>query len=162
MPVEAIDDPRVLREVLATVEDIRENRGRSENSENRAASPVFEVDIGIAAETTGAEASQLINMLFGNCSLQPEVELVDVQFPAGYEKHFPGPRYGIAGIRTLVGAQGRALTCTALKPQGSPVEHLAQLARTFALAGIDVIKDDHGIANQAPAPFEQRVPAVMR
>ena len=57
--------------------------------------------------------------------------------------------------------QGRALTCTALKPQGSTVAHLAELARTFALAGIDVIKDDHGIANQAPHPFAERVPAVQ-
>ena len=163
MPLEAIDDARVLREVVASVEDIRENRGRSPISEaDGAPSPVFEVVIGIAPETTGCEASQLVNMLFGNCSLQPELELVEVDFPAGYEKHFPGPRFGIAGIRTLTGAHGRPLTCTALKPQGSPTAHLAQLARTFALAGIDVIKDDHGIANQSSAPFAERVPAVMR
>jgi ribulose-bisphosphate carboxylase large chain len=163
MPLAAIEDRRVLDEVVATVEDIRENRGRSPIDEgNRAPSPVFEVTLGIAVETTGCEASQLVNMLFGNCSLLPDVELVDVRFPAGYQQHFPGPRFGIGGIRTLVGAQERALTCTALKPQGSPVAHLAQLAHTFALAGIDVIKDDHGIANQATAPFCERVPAVMR
>jgi ribulose-bisphosphate carboxylase large chain len=103
-----------------------------------------------------------MNMLFGNCSLQPEVELVDVRFPAGFEKAFPGPRFGIAGIRTLAGVEGRALTCTALKPQGSSVEYLAHLARTFALAGIDVVKDDHGIANQPYHPFAERVPAVQR
>jgi ribulose-bisphosphate carboxylase large chain len=103
-----------------------------------------------------------MNMLFGNCSLQPEVELVDVRFPAVYEKSFPGPRYGIEGIRTMTGVVGRPLTCTALKPQGSSVEFLAHLARTFALAGIDVIKDDHGIANQQCHPFEQRVTAVQK
>jgi ribulose-bisphosphate carboxylase large chain len=149
MPLAAIEDARVLREVVATVEDIRPRAG------------AFDVVLGIAVETTGAEASQLLNMLFGNCSLQPEVQLVDVRLPAGYEKHFPGPRFGIDGIRTLAGAHGRPLTCTALKPQGAPVEHLAGLAHTFALAGIDVIKDDHGIANQAAAPFARRVPAVM-
>lgn len=150
MPLAAIDDARVLREVVATVEEIRPRAGG------------FDVVLGIAVETTGAEASQLLNMLFGNCSLQPEVQLADVRLPAGYEKHFPGPRFGIDGIRTLAGAHGRPLTCTALKPQGAPVAHLVALARTFALAGIDVIKDDHGIANQAAAPFAQRVPAVMR
>jgi ribulose-bisphosphate carboxylase large chain len=36
------------------------------------------------------------------------------------------------------------------------------LARTFALAGIDVVKDDHGLANQASAPFAARVPAVQQ
>jgi ribulose-bisphosphate carboxylase large chain len=49
-----------------------------------------------------------------------------------------------------------------LKPQGSSPQQLAALARTFALAGIDVIKDDHGIANQAYAPFPDRVAAVQK
>jgi ribulose-bisphosphate carboxylase large chain len=150
MPVAAIDDARVLSEVLARVEEIRPGAG------------AFDVVLGIAPATTGNEASQLANMLFGNCSLQPEVELVDVEIPDGYERAFPGPRFGIAGIRALTGAAGRPLTCTALKPQGSPVAHLARLAQTFALAGIDVIKDDHGIANQAYSPFAERVPAVQR
>jgi ribulose-bisphosphate carboxylase large chain len=101
-------------------------------------------------------------MLFGNCSLQPEVALVDVEFPEGYAKAFPGPRFGIEGLRVATGVRGRPLTCSALKPQGSPVGHLAHLARTFALAGIDVIKDDHGLANQGFSSFAERVPAVQR
>ena len=149
MPVAAIRDRRVLDEVVAKVVEIRPRAGH------------FEAVLGIACETTGNEASQLANMLFGNCSLQPEVELLDVSFPAGYEKAFPGPRFGIEGIRSVSGVRGRPLTCTALKPLGSTPEQLAALARTFALAGIDVIKDDHGIANQAAAPFERRIPAVM-
>jgi ribulose-bisphosphate carboxylase large chain len=150
MPLEAIGDRRVLDEIVARVEAIRPANG------------AFEVVLGIAPSTTGPEASQLLNMLFGNCSLQPEVELVDVAFPEGYERTFPGPRFGIDGIRRLVRAEGRPLTCTALKPQGSGIEHLARLAGTFARAGIDVIKDDHGLADQADAPFGKRVPAVQR
>jgi ribulose-bisphosphate carboxylase large chain len=42
------------------------------------------------------------------------------------------------------------------------VEHLAWLAGTFARAGVDVVKDDHGLANQAYSPFAARVPAVQR
>ncbi len=150
MPLAAIDDLHVLEEIVAEVREIRPHGNR------------FDVVLGIAAATTGNEASQLMNMLFGNCSLQPEVELIDVKFPAGYERSFAGPRFGIEGIRTLTGVARGPLTCTALKPQGSPVAHLVQLARTFALAGIDIIKDDHGIANQASCPFEQRVPAVQK
>lgn len=150
MPLAAVADARILRDVVARVESIA------------ADGHGFRVVIGIAPETTGNESSQLLNMLFGNCSLQPEVELVDVQFPPGYEKAFSGPRFGIEGIRAITGVADRPLTCTALKPQGSGVEYLAQLARTFALAGIDVIKDDHGLANQAWAPFAERVPAVQK
>jgi ribulose-bisphosphate carboxylase large chain len=150
MPLEAIADAKVMEEIVATVDGIR------------AVDGAFEVRLGLAEATTGGEASQLMNMLFGNCSLQPEVSLLEVEFPAGFERTFPGPRFGIAGLRTLVGAPRRALACTALKPQGAPVAHLAALARTFALAGIDVIKDDHGLANQAYSPFEARVPAVQK
>lgn len=150
MPVEAIRDARVLGEIVATVESIRPLEG------------AFEVVLGLAAGTTGGEASQLVNMLFGNCSLQPDVQLLDVAFPQGYAAAFPGPAFGIDGLRQRVGAHGRALTCTALKPQGSTVEHLAGLAGTFARAGIDVVKDDHGLANQAYSPFAGRVPAVQR
>ncbi len=150
MPVAAIGDEHVLKEIVARVESIEPHAGE------------FIVVLGLAPATTGNEASQLLNMLFGNCSLQPEVELLDVAFPAGYERNFPGPRFGIEGIRTCTGVHGRPLTCTALKPQGSPVEHLAHLAHGFALAGIDVIKDDHGLANQAFSPFAARVAAVQR
>ena len=150
MPVAAIRDQRILDEIVATVESIRPHaRG-------------FDVVLGIAPATTGNETSQLVNMLFGNCSLQPEVELIDVRFPAGYEKAFPGPRFGIQGIRILTHAHGRPLTCSALKPQGSSPARLAELAGTFARAGIDVIKDDHGIADQSYAPFAQRIPAVQQ
>ena len=151
MPVAAIRDERVLREILASVESI-------EPSDDGG----FDVVIGIAPATTGAEASQLLNMLFGNCSLQPEVELRDVAFPAGFEKAFPGPRFGIEGLRSATGARRRPLTCSALKPQGAPIAHLAALGATFARAGIDVVKDDHGLANQAFAPFAERVPAVQK
>ena len=150
MPVEAIRDPRVRGEVVATVESVRPAGG------------AFDVTLGLAVETTGDEASQLANMLFGNCSLQPEVALLDVEFPPGYCAAFPGPAFGIAGLRERVRAPSRALTCTALKPQGSTVEHLAKLAGTFARAGIDLIKDDHGLANQSSSPFAGRVPAVQR
>ncbi len=44
---------------------------------------------------------------------------------------------------------------------GLPVEALAALAATFARAGIDVVKDDHGLADQAFAPFEPRVRACQ-
>jgi ribulose-bisphosphate carboxylase large chain len=149
MPLSAITDRRILEEIAARVESIH------------AVGEDFEVVLGIATGTTGGETSQLVNMLFGNCSLQPEVSLVDIRFPAGFAANFPGPRFGIEGIRAVTGARGRALTCAALKPLGSTVAQLAALARTFALAGIDVVKDDHGLANQAFSPFAERVPAVQ-
>jgi len=150
MPLAAIDDRSILSDIVGHVDGI-EDRGDG----------VFDVRIGLATATIGDDAGQLLNMLFGNTSLHDDVMLHDIEIPAELARCFGGPRHGIDGLRRRVEARGRALTCSALKPQGSSVATLAGLCETFALAGLDVIKDDHGIADQAYAPFAQRVPACQ-
>jgi ribulose-bisphosphate carboxylase large chain len=150
-PLAAVDDARVLEEVVARVAGIVP-----------ATAETFDVTIRIAVETTGFEAGQLMSMLFGNSSLHDEIELLDVAIPPVVATRFGGPRFGIAGIRALTGVQGRPLTCTALKPQGLAPAQLAAIARTLARAGVDVVKDDHGLADQSAAPFVERVRAVQR
>ena len=113
--------------------------------------------LALSAETIGDDAGQLMNMLFGNSSMQPDVDLIDVEVPPTLARLWGGPNQGIAGLRQHTGAFGRPLTCTALKPIGSRLEALAEMCSVFAESGIDVIKDDHGWANQRTAPFEERV-----
>ena len=69
-----------------------------------------------------------------------------------------GPRFGQAGLRALLGVPDRPLLCTAIKPMGLGPEALAELAYRLALGGIDLIKDDHGLADQPFCPFDERVP----
>ncbi len=121
----------------------------------------FDVEIALPAVTQDGSASQLLNVLFGNASLQDDVLLVDAAIPGWLVERFPGPRHGAAGIRRLTGVTHRALTCTALKPQGLAPSALRSLCETFARAGIDVVKDDHGLAEQGSARFEDRVRACM-
>ena len=68
-----------------------------------------------------------------------------------------GPKFGIEGIRKLLGVPQAPLLCTALKPMGKSSEDFANMAYALAKGGMDIIKDDHGLANQKWAPFEQRV-----
>jgi ribulose-bisphosphate carboxylase large chain len=149
-PLEAIGDQRVLDEVVGRVGEIEQ-----------LGPELFRVDIRLAVQTIGADTAQLINMLFGNASIWEDVEFVDVVLPDDVAANFTGPRHGIAGVRALVGAPERALTQVALKPQGLPVADLAAMARTFALAGVDIIKDDHGIVDQRYSPFAERIPALQ-
>ncbi len=151
MPASAIRSDYVRTHTLAKVVDIE--------SIDEA---LFRVTLALSTLTTGAETGQLMNMLFGNCSLQEDVQLVDAELPPDLRRAFPGPRFGLGGIRARAGVFGRALTCTALKPQGlSPPEHAA-LCTIFARAGLDIIKDDHGLADQTYAPFAARVRACQR
>ncbi|CAK0779239.1 hypothetical protein WCLP8_950019 [uncultured Gammaproteobacteria bacterium] len=62
-------------------------------------------------------------------------------------------------MRRRVGAENRALTCSALKPQGLPPAALAELAGRLARGGLDFIKDDHGLADQDYSRFTDRVQA---
>ena len=101
-------------------------------------------------------------MLFGNSSLQPDVHLLDFDLSAPAAACFGGPRQGVPGLRRALARASGALTCSALKPLGSTPAELAGLACALAAGGIDLIKDDHGLADQSRAPFEQRVPAVCR
>ncbi len=150
MPLEAITDRRIVDEVVGRVQDISEE-----------GPGYYAVTLDLATETVGRDVTQLLNMLFGNCSLHEEVRLLDVTLPAELLASFRGPRHGIEGLRQLCGAPQRPLTATALKPQGLSAAALADLCGRFARAGIDFVKDDHGLADQSAAPFAARVEACQ-
>ena len=150
LPASAVHDAEIKANIAGRVAAIRQ-RGEE----------LFDVDIELATATMGDDVAQTINMLFGNSSLHAHVELVDVRFPEDVLGALPGPRFGARGFRNVVGVHDRPLTCAALKPQGMSVESLAQLCETLARAGIDVVKDDHGLADQAYSPFLPRVQACQ-
>ena len=149
MPLAAVHDEFVRAELVGRVERISEN-----------ADQLYEVEISLATETVAADAGQLMNMIYGNTSLQHDVLLHDVELPAVLLAPFGGPRHGLHSLRARVGAGRRAMTCSPLKPQGLSAAKLAELAQGFALGGIDYVKDDHGIADQSYSPFAARVEAV--
>ena len=120
------------------------------------------ITISYNPDTAGGELTQLLNVLWGNASLFPGVKIVDLKLPNSFLDKFQGPRFGISGLRTLFKAKSRPLLTTALKPMGSDPETLAEMARTLALAGFDLIKDDHSLANQPWATWKERVTLVSR
>ncbi len=148
MPLAAIDDETVLSDIVGSVDGIDEQGGG-----------LFEVRVGLATATIGQDAGQLLNMLFGNTSLHDDVVLWDVAVPERLAETFGGPRHGIAALRHRLKLHGRALTGSALKPQGLAPERLGLLAEHLARGGLDFIKDDHGLANQSYSRFAERVSA---
>lgn len=129
--------------------------GQIENSQE-IDSDLYEFVISYAIEITGFELANLISVIFGNTSMKRGVRVLRAEFPESLLKHFPGPRFGTAGIRQRLGVPHRPLLGTALKPLGYSAERLAESAYQYALGGIDIIKDDHGLCNQKFAPFRER------
>lgn len=146
MPLDAIDVPFVKDEIVGRLGEVTDCGGGS-----------FRVAVSLSAATVGGEAGQLMNMLFGNSSLHEDVMLEDAILPPELLKAFGGPGSGIDGLRDRAEAPRRALTCAAIKPQGLSAAALADLTYRLALGGIDVVKDDHGLADQAFSPFAERV-----
>ncbi|MBC7162475.1 MAG: ribulose 1,5-bisphosphate carboxylase [Immundisolibacter sp.] len=113
--------------------------------------------LSYSLDAIGADLPQCLNLLFGNISLQPGIRVVGIDWPATLLGALGGPGHGIAGLRALTGVHGRALLCTALKPMGLSASELAQRCEAFARGGIDIIKDDHGLADQPAASFAERL-----
>ena len=158
LPRAALRDKFVLENIVGRLISVKT---LSIGSEQHAVT----IDFPISA--TGDDPAQFLNVLFGNSSIQDHVQLVDFHLPRPKDwpqrgKALPGPQFGSEGIRKITNVHGRALTSTALKPIGLSTERIALLCGLFANAGIDVIKDDHGLANQSFHPFAERVRACQK
>ncbi len=133
--------------------------GKVENIESTAPNCHL-VTISFNPDVTGGELPQLLNVLWGNTSLFPGVRVVNLAIPDSVTSNFRGPRFGIEGLRQRFNAATRPLLTTALKPMGSSSKTLASMAHTLALAGFDMIKDDHSLANQPWSMWRERVELV--
>jgi ribulose-bisphosphate carboxylase large chain len=148
MPLAAVDDDFVHSEIVGRVERI-----------NPKSDDLYEVEISLSVQTMGEDAGQLMNMLYGNTSLQDDAVLRDVELPPSLVAFFGGPRHGLESLRARVGAGRRALTCSALKPQGLSGDKLAQLAQRFALGGVDYVPSG---SSPWPGPWMRRAPSTAR
>ena len=131
----------------------------------KSSSSLFRVTIGFPNHTAGGELTQFLNVVFGNTSLKKGVAVANVTLSNELnenQKMFPGPKFGIQGIRDKLGVPQAPLLMTALKPMGASSQELADMAYHLAKGGIDIIKDDHGLANQIWAPFEERVSMIQK
>jgi ribulose-bisphosphate carboxylase large chain len=117
----------------------------------------YSARVSYAVEVAGADLTQLLNVVFGNISIKTGIRVERLDLPDVMLRALRGPRFGRQGLRELLGVPTRPLLCTALKPLGLSPESLAGLAYRFALGGIDIIKDDHGLADQSFARFRERV-----
>jgi len=117
----------------------------------------FKVVISYANEIAAGELTQLLNVIFGNSSIKPGIRVEHLDLPESLLRQFKGPRFGREGLRKLLNVKKRPLLSTAIKPMGLSCTELADLAYRFALGGIDIIKDDHGLTDQCCSRFEERV-----
>ncbi len=110
----------------------------------------------------GEQIPMLLTTVVGNISMAGRLKVLDIRFPKKYVAGFQGPKFGIPGIRKLLGVQGRPLLNNMIKPcTGYPPEVGVELFRAAALGGCDIIKDDELLANASFCQIEARVKLYM-
>jgi ribulose-bisphosphate carboxylase large chain len=101
--------------------------------------------------------SSVVGNVFGFKAVNA-LRLLDMRVPEPLVDSFPGPAFGISGVREKLGVHGRALTGSTIKPKLglSPDQHARRAYETLR-GGIDTIKDDENLNSQAWSPFDERV-----
>lgn len=106
-------------------------------------------------------APQVLSAVAGNVFGMKDVKrlrLVDIAFSEKMTERFPGPAFGIEGIREKVGVTDRPLVGTIIKPKVglSPKEH-ARVAYEAWAGGLDLVKDDENLTSMTFNDFDQRM-----
>ena len=106
--------------------------------------------------------SSIAGNVFGMKALK-KLRLEDVIIPEKYARRFPGPAYGIEGVRKFMGIKKRPLTATVPKPKvGFNADEYAKIAEESLRGGIDLLKDDENLTSQSFIRFEKRLEKVMK
>jgi len=101
--------------------------------------------------------SSIAGNVFGLDDIK-NLRLNDIHFPKDLVRSFKGPKYGVSGVREVLGVPDRPLVGTIIKPKlGLVTEDHAQVAYDAWSGGCDIVKDDENLASQKFNPFEERV-----
>jgi ribulose-bisphosphate carboxylase large chain len=105
--------------------------------------------------------SSVAGNVFGLRALK-NLRLNDIHLPMELTRSFRGPKFGIGGVRELVGVKDRPLVGTIIKPKlGLKTKDHAKVAYDAWVGGCDVVKDDENLSSQRFNPFDDRVVATL-
>ena len=158
--------PRFGAKVLDLESEPRPS-GFSMPVECRAQGPVHAVRVTIA-HPHGNFGPRLPNLLSAVCGEGvffapgiPLIRLDDIRFPSSYLAAFQGPKFGIAGLRARLQADGRPIFFGVIKPNiGLPAAPFAELGLEAWRGGLDIAKDDEMLADVDWCPLAERAAAL--
>jgi len=110
-------------------------------------------------------APNILSSIAGNIfgmKVVKNLRLEDIKIPTSILNSFSGPKYGIKGIRKMMGIKKRPLLGTIVKPKlGLKTKDHAEVAYEAWCGGCDLVKDDENLANQKFNVFEKRLAKVL-
>jgi len=122
------------------------------------------VRIGFPTINFSPNLSNLVSTVVGEAyelEAFTALKLLDIELPPSFTQHFTGPKFGVDGLRHILGVYDRPLIGAVIKPcVGLSPEETAELAYQGAKGGLDFIKDDELLADVAYNPVKERVRMV--
>jgi ribulose-bisphosphate carboxylase large chain len=101
--------------------------------------------------------SSIAGNIFGMKDLA-KLRLEDIHFTKRLVQSFPGPGFGIDGIRRFTSIRGRPLFGTIVKPKvGLTEQQHADVAYAAWSGGLDVVKDDENLVSMSFNNFDVRM-----
>lgn len=122
----------------------------------------YVIQVAFPWENFGPQIPMLMSTVIGNISLGGRIKCLDMRFPKSWLKDFKGPKFGIKGLRRLLGVKKRPLLNNMIKPcVYTSAKMGAELAYEAAAGGADIIKDDELLANPDFNTIDERIPLFM-
>lgn len=116
-----------------------------------------EATIAFPQANVEGDIPSLLTAIFGKYSMAGPAKVVAVRLPESYGLR---PKFGIQGIRQLVGVGDRPLVMAIFKPAlGLSAQDHAAILKDVAYAGLDLIKDDEIMGNVEETPTLSRLQA---
>jgi 2,3-diketo-5-methylthiopentyl-1-phosphate enolase len=125
---------------------------------------IVQLGFPIGAWDVNVNVPMLLLSIAGNFFAFPtKSRLLDVVIPKKVADEFQGPRFGVPGIRQLLGVNERPLLMHIIKPKmGMTPQQTADQVYQTGLGGADIAKDDEMTSELEICPFEARLEAVMK
>ena len=106
--------------------------------------------------------SAIAGNIFGMKAVR-SLRLEDVYWPRELVESFPGPLYGVKGVKDILKVGKRPITATVPKPKvGLNPQEYAEAAYEIMVGGIDLVKDDENNASMKFCKFKERVELVLK
>jgi ribulose-bisphosphate carboxylase large chain len=90
------------------------------------------------------------------------IRLIDLKFSDLFLSHFSGPRYGISGIRNMLGIKKRPILCRSARPAvGLTVDMMLEIGEKVLKGGFDILKDDELTYSSDISSFQNKVSKIV-
>jgi ribulose-bisphosphate carboxylase large chain len=110
--------------------------------------------------------SQILSAIAGNIygmKALKNLRLIDITFPKKMVEAYPGPKFGIQGIRKILKIDKRPLLGTIVKPKVglNEIEHARVCGQAWN-GGLDIVKDDENLTSMVFNKFEKRIEETLK